>query len=38
MVYAVCPECLRMVEEATPEERRAIADLCDLALLGERPN
>jgi hypothetical protein len=38
MVYAICRECMRMVEDATPEEQTAFAEACELALAGGRPN
>jgi hypothetical protein len=38
MVYAICRECMRMVQDATPEEQTAFAESCELALAGVRPN
>lgn len=38
MVYAICRECTRMVENYTPEEQTAFPESCELALAGVRPN
>lgn len=38
MVYAICPECMRMVKGATPEEQAAFAESCELSLAGKRLN
>ena len=36
VVYAICPECMGQMEEATTEERMAFAEAWQRALLGER--
>lgn len=38
MVYAICRECMQMVEDAAPEDLTAFAEACELALSGARPN
>jgi hypothetical protein len=36
-VFAICPECMRRLEESAPEERTAFVDAWEIPLFGGRP-
>ncbi len=38
MVYAICRDCMRMVENSTLEEMTAFAESCERALASGRRN